>query len=61
MIGEIKRYGISVPGIQESRWFGSDVWPAADGFTFLHSGRPLIRRMVKMQEEMKVWYILLTW
>ena len=41
VVREIKRYGISVAGIQESRWFGSDVWPAADGFTFLHSGRPL--------------------
>ena len=28
-------------GIQETRWFGRDVWLAADGYTFLHSGRPL--------------------
>ena len=31
---------MAVAGIQESKWFGSDVWPA-DGYTFLHSGRPL--------------------
>ncbi len=31
---------MSIAGVQESR-FGEDVWPAADGYTFLHSGRPL--------------------
>ena len=41
-MGEVKRYGISVAGIQETKWFGKDVWPAAEGFTFLHSGRPLL-------------------
>ena len=41
LVGELKRYGISVAGIQETKWFGTDVWPAAKGFTFLHSGRPL--------------------
>ncbi len=29
---------MSVAGIQETKWFGTDVW-AADGYTFLHSGR----------------------
>ena len=28
-------------GIQETKWFGKDVWPTADGCTFLHSGSPL--------------------
>ena len=32
---------MSMEVLQESRWFGKDVWPAADGYTFLHSGRPL--------------------
>ena len=41
LVSELKRYRVSVAGIQESRWFGKDVWPAADGYTFLHSGRPL--------------------
>ena len=40
LVGELRRYGVSIAGIQESKWFGSDVWPA-DGYTFLHSGRPL--------------------
>ena len=39
VVGELRRYKVSVAGIQESRWFGKDVWPAADGYTFLHSGR----------------------
>ena len=37
---ELKRYGVSILGIQETKWFGSDVWPA-DGYTFLHSGCPI--------------------
>ena len=31
LVGELGRYGVSVAGIQETRWFGSDVWPAGDG------------------------------
>ena len=38
---ELKRYNIAVAGIQETKWFGADVWPAIEGYTFLHSGRPL--------------------
>ena len=41
LVGELKRHRVSVAGVQESKWFGSDVWPAAEGYTFLHSGRPL--------------------
>ena len=40
LVRELKRYGISIAGIPETKWFGSDVWPA-DGYTFLHSGSPL--------------------
>ncbi len=36
---ELKRYGISIAGIQETIWFECDVWPA-DEYTFLHSGCP---------------------
>ena len=42
LVGEVKCYGISVVGIQETKWFGKDVWPAVEGFMFLHSGRPLL-------------------
>ena len=31
---------MSVAGIQETKWFGKDVWDA-QGYTFIHSGRPL--------------------
>ena len=41
LVGELKRYGVSVAGIQETKWFGADVWPAADGCVLLHSGRPV--------------------
>ena len=40
VVRELKRFGVSVAGIQESKWFGSDVWRAGE-YTFLHSGRPL--------------------
>jgi len=39
LVGELQRYGISVEGVQETKWFGSDVWPAVDGHIMLHSGR----------------------
>ena len=37
---ELRRYGVAVAAIQETKWFGSDVWQAG-GYTLLHSGRPL--------------------
>jgi len=33
-------YEIPVAGIQETKWFGSDVWPATNGCMLLHFGRP---------------------
>ena len=33
-----KLHGVS-GGILENKWFGADVWPAANGYTLLHSGR----------------------
>ena len=36
---EVKKYGISIAGIQGTKWFGSDVSPT-DGYTILHSGCP---------------------
>ena len=41
VVGDLRRYKVSVAGIQESRFFWKDVCPAADGYTFLHSERPL--------------------
>lgn len=41
LVKEMERYGVSVVGIQESKWFGREVWPVAGGYIFLHSGRPL--------------------
>jgi len=39
LMGELERYGISVAGVQETKWFGSNVWPAVYGHIMLHSGR----------------------
>ena len=41
LVGELQRYGVSVAGIQETKWFGKDIWPASYGYTLLHSGRPI--------------------
>ena len=40
LVREVKRLRVAVAGIQETKWFGSDVWNA-DGYTLLHSGCPL--------------------
>ena len=40
LVSELRRYGVSVVAIQETKWFGKVVWQA-DGHTFLHFGRPL--------------------
>ncbi len=41
LVKELQKYRVLLAGVQESRWFGEDVWPAADGYTCLHSHRPL--------------------
>ena len=40
LVKELGRYRISIAGIQETKCFGSDIWPSAE-WTFLHSGRVL--------------------
>ena len=39
-VKELKRLDVAIAGIQETKWFGKDVWNA-NGFTLLHSGRPM--------------------
>lgn len=42
LVLELKRCGVPVAGIQETKWIGRDVGPAAaDGYTFLRSERSL--------------------
>ena len=40
LVNELRRYGVSVAAIQETKWFWKEVWQV-DGHIFLHSGRPL--------------------
>ena len=40
LVKELRRYGVSGAAIQETKWFGRNVWQA-NGHTFLHSGCPL--------------------
>eukprot|EP00117_Sycon_ciliatum_P027914 scpid27779/ scgid3366/ Craniofacial development protein 2; p97 bucentaur protein len=37
---ELVKFRVGVAGIQETKWFGSDVWPIGN-CTFVHSGRPI--------------------
>ncbi len=34
LVKELQRYRVAIAGVQESRWFGEDVWPAAEGLLF---------------------------
>ena len=52
------RDGISVAGVQETKWFGSDVWPAVDGHIMLHSGRPVPQDGVTVVRREGVWNVL---
>lgn len=40
LVKGLRQFGVAIVGVQETKWFGSDVW-TADGYTLLHSGRPL--------------------
>ena len=40
LVKELTRYRIAIAGIQETKWFESDVWLTGD-WIFLHSGRTL--------------------
>ena len=58
---------MAITGIQETKWFGSDVWNA-DGYTLLHSGRPLpdegepqVRNKGVAMQTPSRYYSLLRW
>ena len=40
MLHELKKYGVSIAGISETKWFGKDLYDV-EGYMILHSGRPL--------------------
>ena len=40
LVDQLRRYGIAVAAVLETKWFGADVW-MMKGYTFLHSGRQL--------------------
>ena len=40
MVHELKKYGVSIAGISETKWFGKDLYDV-EGYMILHSGRPL--------------------
>ena len=40
LVKELRRLGVAVADIQETKWFGKNTW-TADGYTLLHSGRTL--------------------
>ena len=40
MVQELKKYGMGVTGISETKWFGQAVYQV-EGYTILYSGRPV--------------------
>ena len=40
LVNELQHYSISIAGIQQTKWFGFDIWPI-DEWTFLHSSHVL--------------------
>ena len=40
LIRELKRFDVTIASIQETKWFGQDVW-TVDGCTLLHPGHNL--------------------
>ena len=40
MVHDLKKYGVSIAGISENKWFGKDLYDV-EGYMILHSGRPL--------------------
>ena len=40
MVHELKKYGVSIAGISETKWFGKNLYDV-EGYVILHSGRPL--------------------
>jgi len=41
LVKELQRYRVTIAGLQETKWFESDVWQADNGWVFLHAGKPL--------------------
>ena len=40
MVHELKKCGVSIAGISDTKWFGKDLCDV-EGYMILHSGRPL--------------------
>ena len=40
LVKELRKLGVAIAGIQETKWFGKDMWTVY-GYTLLHSGRAL--------------------
>ena len=40
VVQELKKYGMSITGISETKWFGKDLYDV-EGYMILHSGCPL--------------------
>jgi len=53
---ELTKQRVAIAGIQETKWFGNDVWPTANGL-FLHSGRPvpLENESARRNEGVGIW------
>ena len=57
---EMKRYNLDISAVQETRWFGSDVWTTG-GYSMLHFGRTMPEKervgigIIMSYKMMEVW------
>ena len=49
---ELRRLNVAATGLQETHWFGTDIY-VADGFTILCSGRPYLAMELRATDEEK--------
>jgi len=54
VVSEMKRYGLKVAGLQETRWFDCDACEVA-GCVVLTSGRPFARPKMIVFRGVKEW------
>ena len=56
LTSEFEQHRVAIAGAQETKWFGSDIWPAGKGL-FLHSGRPVPRdgETARRNEGVGIW------
>ena len=57
MVQELRKFGLSVVGISDTKWFGNAIYDV-DGFLILHSGCPVPGVGERVERNEGVWLVL---